>query len=51
MHLQFVKMLLSRNIWVAQWFKCLSLHFGSGYDLKVIRLSLISDFTLGMESA
>ena len=37
--------------WVAQLVEHLTLDFGSGHDLRVMRLSPGSGFTLGMESA
>ena len=30
---------VTRGAWVAQWVGCLTLDFGSGYDLKVMRSS------------
>ena len=36
---------------VAQLVKCLTLDFGSGHDLRILRLSPTLSYMLGMESA
>ena len=43
--------LLLRCAWVAQSGKCLTLDFGSGHDLRVMRLSPALDSVLGVELA
>ena len=35
--------------WVAQLVKCLTLDFGSGHDLGIVRLSPVSGCVLGLE--
>ena len=40
-----------RGTWVAQSVKSVTLDFGSGHDLRAIKLSLMSGSTLGMEPA
>ena len=40
-----------RGAWMAQSIKYLNLGFGSGHDLRVLRLSPASGFSLSMESA
>ena len=37
--------------WVVQYIKRLTLDFGSGHDLRIVRLSLGSDSVLGVEPA
>ena len=36
---------------MAQSVECWTLDFGSGHDLRVVRLSLVSDSILGVEPA
>lgn len=46
-----LKMAPDRGAWVALQVKCQTLDFGSGYDLRVMKLSPMSAFMLGMETA
>ena len=38
-----------RGDWVTQWVKYLTLDFGSGHDLRVVRSSPTLGYALGME--
>ena len=40
-----------RGVWVAQSVKCLTLEFGPGHDLMVVRLRPVSGSVLGVEPA
>ena len=46
-----VKTHMQWGAWIAQSVKCLTLDFGSGHVLRVLRSSLASGFTSGMEFA
>ena len=43
--------LVSRGAWVAQSVKNLTLDFGSGHDLRILRSSPMLGFVLSVESA
>ena len=47
----FLRNCLPGGAWVGQLVKCLTLDFGSGHDLRVMRLSPALDCTLSRESA
>ena len=49
-HCLFSQIVLYRGTWVAQ-FKNLTLDFGSGHDLRVVRPSLVSGSSLVVEPA